>query len=274
MSESLHTEIKQAIVRSLRLPMESESRSATRRRCSDLMGSGLDSVDVLELVLEIERSFGVAIEDQDTGMQALRNVESIGAFIRERRASRRPERVRNALTVDVEEWFHICGVPELGPAQWEGLESRVELTTRRLLDCFDAAGARATFFVVGWVAERHPQLVAEIAAAGHQVGSHGYLHERAYDLGEAGFREDLRRSVAALGAIANGRPVSGRRSGRSTIDRSGRWTCSPLKVSPLMPVWRRCGSLAARPTRGPRISATAAGRSSRCRRLLPIASAT
>jgi acyl carrier protein len=85
MSESLHTEIKQAIVRSLRLPMEpSEIGDQTPLFGPD--GLGLDSVDVLELVLEIERSFGVTIEDQDTGMQALRNVESIGEFIRARRA--------------------------------------------------------------------------------------------------------------------------------------------------------------------------------------------
>jgi polysaccharide deacetylase family protein (PEP-CTERM system associated) len=114
--------------------------------------------------------------------------------------------VRNALTVDVEEWFHVCGVPALAPPHWDRLESRVEPTTRLLLDLFDRSGARATFFVVGWIAERVPRLVEEIAAAGHQVGSHGYLHERAYDLGPDGFRDDLRRSVAALTAAA-GRPA-------------------------------------------------------------------
>jgi polysaccharide deacetylase family protein (PEP-CTERM system associated) len=127
--------------------------------------------------------------------------------------------VRNALTVDVEEWFHVCGVPGLAPAHWDRLESRVELTTRLLLDLFDAAGARATFFVVGWVAERHPRLVAEIAAAGHQVGSHGFLHERAYDLGAARFRDDLRRSIAAIAAAAP-RPVCFRAPEWSINDRS------------------------------------------------------
>ena len=84
MSEPLHTEIKQAIVRSLRLPMDpSEIGDQTPLFGPD--GLGLDSVDVLELVLELERSFGVTIEDQDTGMQALRSVDSIAAFIRARR---------------------------------------------------------------------------------------------------------------------------------------------------------------------------------------------
>jgi acyl carrier protein len=85
MSESLNSEIKQAIVRSLRLPME-PSAIGDDTPLFGPDGLGLDSVDVLELVLEIERSFGVAIEDQDTGMQALRSVDSIAAFIRERRA--------------------------------------------------------------------------------------------------------------------------------------------------------------------------------------------
>jgi acyl carrier protein len=86
MSDSLHTEIKQAIVRSLRLPMDpSEIGDQTPLFGPD--GLGLDSVDVLELVLELERSFGVTIEDQDTGMQALRSVDSIAAFIRARRGT-------------------------------------------------------------------------------------------------------------------------------------------------------------------------------------------
>jgi len=125
----------------------------------------------------------------------------------------------NALTVDVEEWFHVCGVPALGPPRWVELESRVELTTRLLLDLVDRAGARATFFVVGWVAERVPRLVEDIVSAGHQIGSHGYLHERAYDLGPERFREDVRRSVAALTTPA-GRPRCFRAPEWSINDRS------------------------------------------------------
>ena len=127
--------------------------------------------------------------------------------------------MRNALTVDVEEWFHVCGVPALASSRWDGLESRVELTTRLLLDLFDRAGAKATFFVVGWVAERRPRLVADIAAAGHQVGSHGFLHERAYDLGEARFRDDLRASAAAIEAVTT-RPSCFRAPEWSINDRS------------------------------------------------------
>jgi polysaccharide deacetylase family protein (PEP-CTERM system associated) len=111
-------------------------------------------------------------------------------------------RVRaNALTVDVEEWFHICGpVPDLAIDRWPALTSRVLLTTRLLLEDLDRAATRATFFVLGWVAERHPELVAEILAAGHEVGSHGHLHRRVYELDPDAFRAELGRSVAALGA--------------------------------------------------------------------------
>lgn len=107
----------------------------------------------------------------------------------------------NAFTVDVEEWFHMCGVGgELAPERWDVLPSRVGETTRRLLAELDGAGVRATFFVLGWIADRHPALVEEILGAGHDVGSHGHSHLRAYELGPDGFAGDLRRSVASLHA--------------------------------------------------------------------------
>jgi polysaccharide deacetylase family protein (PEP-CTERM system associated) len=109
---------------------------------------------------------------------------------------------RNVFTVDVEEWFHVCGVGgPLGRDRWEQLPSRVELTTNRVLDLLDAAGITATFFIVGWIAERFPRLVERIRSAGHELGSHGYAHERAYDLGPDQFLLDLRHSVAALTAV-------------------------------------------------------------------------
>jgi len=106
---------------------------------------------------------------------------------------------RNVFTVDLEEWFHICGVGgPLDPDRWDSLPSRVEVTTNRVLDLLDGAGVRATFFVVGWVAERHPRLVERVREAGHEIGSHGYLHQRAFELGQAGFLRDVRASMAAL----------------------------------------------------------------------------
>jgi polysaccharide deacetylase family protein (PEP-CTERM system associated) len=108
----------------------------------------------------------------------------------------------NLFTVDLEEWFHICGVGgSLACENWDRLPSRVELTTTRLLDLLDDVQVPATFFTVGWVAERHPRLIEAILSAGHTIGSHSYSHTRAYDLGPAAFEEDLRRSVRVLADI-------------------------------------------------------------------------
>jgi polysaccharide deacetylase family protein (PEP-CTERM system associated) len=105
----------------------------------------------------------------------------------------------NVFTVDLEEWFHVCGVGGvLRQENWDRLPSRVESTTLALLDLLDRSGVRATFFVVGWIAERYAGLIEKVRAAGHDIGSHGYSHRRAYDLGPNAFRSDLRASVAAL----------------------------------------------------------------------------
>lgn len=110
---------------------------------------------------------------------------------------------RNIFTVDLEDWFHICasGNPALDPDAWDRLPSRVEPTTVRVLDLLDRLGIRATVFVVGWVAERHPALIERVRGAGHEIGSHGYLHQKVYDLGPAAFRDDLRTSVRALASV-------------------------------------------------------------------------
>lgn len=114
----------------------------------------------------------------------------------------------NLFTVDLEEWFHICGVGgSLAEDRWAHLPSRVVPTTRILLEMLDRAGVPATWFVVGWIAERHPRLIEEIVAAGHDIGSHGHLHRRAYDLGPDGFPMDVAASVRALEGLA-ARPIT------------------------------------------------------------------
>ncbi|MGH9373787.1 MAG: polysaccharide deacetylase family protein [Vicinamibacterales bacterium] len=127
----------------------------------------------------------------------------------------------NAFTVDVEEWFHICGAgAPLARPLWNDLPARAVETTRRVLDVLDGAGVRATFFVLGWVAERYPGLVGEILAAGHEIGSHGHHHERAYDLGRSGFLEDVRRSRQALHAAGASEVTAFRAPEWSINDRS------------------------------------------------------
>ena len=132
------------------------------------------------------------------------------------------DRPRNAFTVDVEEWFHVCasGLDALRLENWHRLPSRVALTTRLVLDLLEQANVRATFFVVGWVAERNPELVDAIHRAGHEIGSHSHLHRRVYELDRESFRADLRSSVRALTAAGAGSITMFRAPEWSINDRS------------------------------------------------------
>jgi polysaccharide deacetylase family protein (PEP-CTERM system associated) len=109
--------------------------------------------------------------------------------------------VTNIFTVDLEDWFHVCGVSALSRERWTALPSRVGDTTRWLLDTLDAAGVHATFFVLGWIADEHPAIVEAVRSAGHDIGSHGHGHLRAYDLTEEAFAADLQKSVTALRSV-------------------------------------------------------------------------
>jgi peptidoglycan-N-acetylglucosamine deacetylase len=132
-----------------------------------------------------------------------------------------PIETRNGLTVDLEEWFHICGVGgALAPANRDRLPTRVEQTTRITLDLLDAVQVRATFFAVGWVSDRYPHLIEAVLKAGHEIGSHGYHHERAFDLGPDLFRQDLRASLRALAAAGVARVNMFRAPEWSINDRS------------------------------------------------------
>ena len=132
----------------------------------------------------------------------------------------------NALTVDVEEWFHVCGVGP-APERWDHLPSRVVRNTRDLLAMFDRAGARATFFVLGWVADRHPELVAEMLSAGHEIATHGHLHRRVYDLTPEEFSSDLDASLVALRA-AGAAKVAGFRAPEWSINDRSLWALDVL----------------------------------------------
>jgi len=105
----------------------------------------------------------------------------------------------NALTVDVEEYFHPAEIQaSVGPEQWETLPSRVENQVLQTLDLLAQNRVQATFFVLGWVAERHPRCVRAIMAAGHEIGCHSYAHQLIYRLTPAAFRRDTMRAVHAI----------------------------------------------------------------------------
>jgi polysaccharide deacetylase family protein (PEP-CTERM system associated) len=129
--------------------------------------------------------------------------------------------------VDVEDWFHICGVPALARPTWDRHPSRVERTTRRLLDMLDRSRVRATFFVLGWIADRHPSLVADIAGAGHEIGSHSHHHDRVYELTPATFAGDLTRSLDALRGCGVG-DVRAFRAPEWSINRRSLWALDTL----------------------------------------------
>lgn len=136
--------------------------------------------------------------------------------------------VVNAMTVDVEDYFHVSVFDGVIPRhQWDGLDSRVCRNTQRLLEIFEQSGVHATFFVLGWVAERFPSLVQEIAAAGHEIASHGHGHRLVYDLTRAAFRDDVRRSKDVLES-ATGAPVYGYRAPSYSVTARSLWALDVL----------------------------------------------
>jgi polysaccharide deacetylase family protein (PEP-CTERM system associated) len=137
-------------------------------------------------------------------------------------------RIVNAMSIDVEDYFHVSVFDGLIPrSRWDTLESRVDANTRRLLDIFDEFDVRSTFFVLGWVGERHPRLVETIAARGHEIASHGYAHRLIYDQTPAGFRDDVRRAKQIL-EDASGRRVVGYRAPSYSITPRSLWALDVL----------------------------------------------
>ena len=129
--------------------------------------------------------------------------------------------VVNAMSIDVEDYFHVSVFDGIVPRrEWERMESRVVANTTRLLNLFDEFNVRSTFFVLGWVADRHPELVRTIAARGHEVASHGYAHRLIYDQTPGAFRDDVRRAKQLLEDAAGQRVVGYRAPSYSITPRS------------------------------------------------------
>jgi polysaccharide deacetylase family protein (PEP-CTERM system associated) len=134
----------------------------------------------------------------------------------------------HALSFDIEDWFHIVDIPGLeDPATWTGRESLVERRTDEVLAALAEKHVRATFFILGWIADRHPALVRRIAEAGHELGSHSYWHRRVYTLDPAEFREDTLRSLDAIEAACGVRP-KGYRAPSFSILRGTEWALDVL----------------------------------------------
>lgn len=136
--------------------------------------------------------------------------------------------LRNALTVDVEDYFHVSAFADsIKRSDWDNYPLRVVKNTERLLELFDDCGARATFFVLGWVAERVPELVRQIAGQGHEVACHGYSHQLVYNQSPEEFRSETLRSKSLLEDAIQA-PVFGYRAASYSITRQSLWALDVL----------------------------------------------
>ena len=129
----------------------------------------------------------------------------------------------NGLSVDVEDWFQVGAFEHtIAREDWDGLELRVGDNVARILDLFDEAGVKATFFTLGWIAERNRAAMRAIVDRGHELASHGYDHARVFTLSRTEFAEDLAKSRAILEDAA-GQAITGYRAPSFSIDARNRW---------------------------------------------------
>jgi polysaccharide deacetylase family protein (PEP-CTERM system associated) len=137
--------------------------------------------------------------------------------------------IRNAMTIDVEDYFQVSAfASHISRDSWPSLPCRVEANIDRILALLDAAGIKATFFTLGWIAERYPAMVRRIVEQGHELASHGYAHQRASDQGTEEFSDDVGRSKALLEDIG-GQQVLGYRAPSFSIGSGNLWALDVLK---------------------------------------------
>jgi polysaccharide deacetylase family protein (PEP-CTERM system associated) len=150
----------------------------------------------------------------------------------------------HALTIDVEDYFQVSGFErQVDRNDWDSYPSRVVPNTMRLLEILAAHQVKATFYVLGWVADRFPQLVREIHAAGHEVGSHSYWHRLIYRISPAEFRRDLRDSQRIL-ADQTGEMVTTFRAPSFSITRDSTWALEILAEEGDYKPWEKIRILA------------------------------
>ena len=136
--------------------------------------------------------------------------------------------MKNVLTIDVEDYFQVAALAEtIKPEDWERIPARVENNVHRLLDLFDRHQVKATHFVLGWIAERFPELIREIDRRGHEIASHGYSHQLIYNQTPELFERETRDSKALLEDIV-GKPVLGYRAASYSITRKSLWALDIL----------------------------------------------
>ena len=136
--------------------------------------------------------------------------------------------VVHAMTIDVEDYFHVAALSKVvGVSQWDSMPSRVVSNTQKILDIFEQTNIKGTFFVLGWVAERYPDLVKQIAAQGHEIASHGYSHQLIYSQAISTFREETHKSKEILESLVQ-KPVLGYRAASYSITKKSLWALDVL----------------------------------------------
>jgi polysaccharide deacetylase family protein (PEP-CTERM system associated) len=137
--------------------------------------------------------------------------------------------MRNLLSIDLEDWFCVSNFDDMLPRDvWDLCELRVEASTRRVLELFDRRGAKATFFVLGWIAERVPELIESIAAAGHEIACHGYHHHRLGMLDAERLDADLDSALRILRGIT-GSEIAGYRAPSFSLTNDTMWAVPVLQ---------------------------------------------
>lgn len=136
--------------------------------------------------------------------------------------------ITHAMTVDVEDYFHVAAFNKvIDPTSWDTWPCRVEANTHKLLQLFDDKNIKITFFILGWVAERYPELVKTIRAQGHEIASHGYSHQLIYKQDQQVFREETAKSKQILEDLGQA-PVTGYRAASYSITRNSLWALDIL----------------------------------------------
>jgi polysaccharide deacetylase family protein (PEP-CTERM system associated) len=139
-----------------------------------------------------------------------------------------PFRIANALTIDVEDYFQVSAFASHFPrSDWDGVPCRIQRNVDRILEILAKSGTKATFFTLGWIAERYPRLVQSIVAQGHELASHGYEHHRATELGRKEFRDDIHRAKCLLEDIS-GVTVKGYRAPSFSVGATNLWAFDAL----------------------------------------------
>ena len=140
-------------------------------------------------------------------------------------------KMKNVLTVDVEDYFHVAALAnEIKIKDWDSIDPRVFNNTQRILDIFDKYEAKSTFFILGWVADKFPELVKEIDRRGHEVASHGYSHQLIYNQSYKKFKEETNKSKSLLEDIIS-KPIRGYRAASYSITKKSLWALDVLAES-------------------------------------------